>query len=252
MRYTRILVLRIGLGLCLFVLILSSPLAAQEAPKQKPKLPQYMGAPALVSPEIHADNKVTFRLSAPKANEVTISGEWMEGFGASEKMAKDDEGVWSITVGPLKPEFYGYSFSVDGVKVLDPSNANHKRDGRRVDCILLVPGKESALYEVKSVPHGTLAKVWYESPTLHLARRMYVYTPPGYENGSDKYPVFYLLHGGGGDEDAWSTLGRTCQILDNLISKRQCLSGRNPWRDSCASRVFQFKPGGTGKIFRLV
>jgi enterochelin esterase family protein len=177
----------------------------------------------LVSPEIHADNKVTFRLSAPKAEEVTISGEWMEGFGASEKMVRDSEGVWSITVGPLAPEFYGYSFNVDGVKALDPGNSNHKRDGRRVDCILLVPGKESELYEVKDVPHGTLAKIWYESPTLSLTRRMYVYTPPGYESGSGKYPVFYLLHGGGGDEDAWSTLGRTSQILDNLIAQGKAL-----------------------------
>jgi enterochelin esterase-like enzyme len=166
---------------------------------------------------------VTFRLSAPQANEVTVSGDWMEGFGASEAMVKNEEGVWSVTVGPLAPEFYGYSFNVDGVKALDPGNANHKRDGSRTDCILLVPGKESSLYEVKEVPHGTLAKVWYGSPTLQLTRRMYVYTPPGYESGSDRYPVFYLLHGGGGDEDAWSTLGRACQILDNLISAGRAL-----------------------------
>ncbi len=219
MAHNRILPLGIASLLCCLALIFSSTAIAQQAPKQKQAPPAFMGAPAAVSPEIHADNKVTFRLSAPKAGEVTLSGEWMEGFGASEIMSRDDEGVWSITVGPLTPEFYGYSFNVDGVKALDPGNANHKRDGRRVDCILLIPGKESALYEVQDVPHGTLAKVWYASPTLDITRRMYVYTPPGYESGSDRYPVFYLLHGGGGDEDAWSTLGRTGQILDNLIAQ---------------------------------
>jgi len=209
--------------LCILTMVLSLPALAQQAPKEKPAPPAFMRAPALVSPEIHPDNKVTFRLSAPKAGEVSVSGEWMEGFGASEKMNKDEEGIWSLTVGPLAPEFYGYTFNVDGVTVLDPANANHKRDGQRVNCILLVPGKESALYEVKDVPHGTLSKVWYKSPTLNLTRRMYVYTPPGYEGGTDKYPVFYLLHGGGGDEDAWSTLGRTPQILDNLIAEGKAL-----------------------------
>ncbi len=223
MANNRVLPLKIAFCLCSLALLFSSIALAQQAPKPKQMPPAFMQAPALVSPEMHTDNKVTFRLSAPKATEVTISGEWMEGFGASEKMVRDDEGVWSITVGPLAPEFYGYSFNVDGVKVLDPGNANHKRDGRRVDCRLLVRGKEYALYEVKDVPHGTLSKVWYESPTLNLTCRMYVYTPPGYENGRDRYPVFYLLHGGGGDEDAWSTLGRTSQILDNLISQGKAL-----------------------------
>jgi enterochelin esterase-like enzyme len=223
MTHKEVLPRGIVLCLCALTMTFASAAFAQQAPKQKQAPPAFMRTPAPVSPEIHADNKVTFRLSAPEANEVAVTGEWMEGFGAREKMVKDDEGVWSITVGPLAPEFYGYSFYVDGVKALDPGNANLKRDGQRVDCILLVPGRESELYEVKDVPHGTLAKVWYESPTLNLTRRMYVYTPPGYESGSGKYPVFYLLHGGGGDEDAWSTLGRTCQILDNLISQGKAL-----------------------------
>jgi hypothetical protein len=202
MGYNRVFSRGVAFCLCALALVFFSITFAQQAPKQKQMPAGFTRSPAPVSPEIHADNRVTFRLSAPKAGEVTLSGEWMEGFGTSERMDRNDEGVWSITVGPLAPEFYGYSFNVGGVKVLDPGNAMHKRDGQRVDCILLVPGKESTLYEVKDVPHGTLAKVWYESPTLDLTRRMYVYTPPGYESGSDKYPVFYLLHGGGGDEDA--------------------------------------------------
>jgi enterochelin esterase family protein len=119
----------------------------------------------------------------------------------------------------LPPEFYGYTFLVDGVNILDPSNPQIKRDGVRNASVLLVPGKESDLYTVKNIPHGTLSKVWYESPTLSLTRRMYIYTPPGYENSKSKYPVLYLLHGGGGDEDAWTTLGRAPVILDNLIAQ---------------------------------
>ena len=170
-----------------------------------------------VSPEIHPDNKVTFRISAPQASQVRVSGDWGTGF-TTEEMSKDGEGLWSVTVGPLKPEFYGYSFNVDGVQVLDPANPQIKRDGTRNASVLLIPGEESDLYIVKNVPHGILSKVWYDSPTLEMKRLMYVYTPAGYESSNDKYPVLYLLHGGGGDEDAWTTLGRAPQILDNLIA----------------------------------
>jgi enterochelin esterase-like enzyme len=186
--------------------------------KPNPRPSFFMG-PQVVSPQINSDNTVTFRLLAPKATEVMITGEWMPGFGRSEPMVKNDTGMWTITLGPLMPEFYGYSFTVNGVKVLDPSNPQVKRDGTRNDNVLLVPGKESELYQVKDVPHGMLSKVWYNSPVLGLSRRVYIYTPPGYESGKAKYPVLYLLHGAGGDEDAWTTLGRACQILDNLIAQ---------------------------------
>lgn len=173
----------------------------------------------VVSPEILEDNQVVFRLYAPESDSVTLSGEWMQGFGMRIPLIKNDTGLWSVTVGPLAPEFYGYSFNVDGITVLDPSNGQIKRDGVRNASVLLVPGKESELYAVNDVPHGKLAKVWYPSPTLNLTRRMYVYTPPGYEDSDESYPVLYLLHGAGGDEDAWTTLGRTPQILDNLIAQ---------------------------------
>jgi enterochelin esterase-like enzyme len=179
---------------------------------------QFQRGPRIVSPELHPDNTVTFRIRAPEAAEVRIRGEWMPGFGSSEALVPSDSGLWSVTLGPLEPEFYGYSFLVDSVPVLDPLNGLIKRDGVRNASVLLVPGEASDLYAVKDVPHGTLAKVWYPSPTLNMTRRMYVYTPPGYEDGRDSYPVFYLLHGGGGDEDAWTTLGRAPQILDNLIA----------------------------------
>jgi hypothetical protein len=204
-----------------FLLILAGVLAAQQppaAPAPAPgQAPRGMGAPqGPPSPEVLSDNRVTFRLPAPKAAEVLLNGDWPG--GTRQAMTKDESGTWSITVGPLTPEFWGYSYSVDGVTVLDPRNGNTKRDGTRIANILLIPGPASDLYGVKDVAHGTVSMVWYESPTVKLTRRMYVYTPPGYETGTAKYPVFYLLHGGGGDEDAWFTLGRTSQILDNLIA----------------------------------
>jgi enterochelin esterase-like enzyme len=171
------------------------------------------------SPEVLGDNRVTFRLSAPNAMEVVLNGDWPG--GSNVRMSKDDQGVWSVTTGPLDPELWGYTFSVDGVRTLDPGNPETKRDGVRYDNILLISGPESALYEVRDVPHGTVAAVWYESPTLKMVRRMYVYTPPGYENGHGRYPVFYLLHGGGGDEEAWCTLGRANWVLDNLIAREK-------------------------------
>ncbi|HDS07763.1 MAG TPA: hypothetical protein ENO05_09065 [Bacteroides sp.] len=173
------------------------------------------------SPELQPDRTVTFNLFAPEASGIVLNGGWME-WGERLPMVKNDTGLWSVTVGPLEPEIYTYAFYADGVKLLDPANTSIVRDGRRFESMLLVPGEGSSLYMVRDVPHGTLAKVWYESPTLEMHRRMYVYTPPGYEQGGEEYPVLYLLHGGGGDEDAWTTLGRTCQIMDNLIAENRC------------------------------
>jgi len=199
-----------GLVVALVLLFPAGELLAQEAPWLRSRV---------VSPEVNPDLSVTFRLFAPKAEEVTISGSWIQEWGASETMVRNDTGLWSLQTAPLEPEIYTYSFTVDGVRLLDPGNVQVMRDGRRHESMVLVSGEASRLYEVKDVPHGTLSKVWYDSPTLDLIRRMYVYTPPGYADGKDKYPVLYLLHGGGGDEDAWTTLGRACQIMDNLIAE---------------------------------
>ncbi len=174
----------------------------------------------VVSPEVHSDNKITFRVYAPNASTITLSGDWM-GQGKSEPLVKGDTGLWALTIGPLEPELYGYNFTVDGVYTLDASNALVKRDGVRNISFFMIKGKGSDLYEPKHGPKGILSKVWYESPTLGLTRRMYVYTPPGYENNKENYPVFYLLHGGGGDEDAWTELGLTPTIMDNLINSGQ-------------------------------
>jgi enterochelin esterase-like enzyme len=173
----------------------------------------------IVSPVIHENNSVLFRISAPDATKVTLSGNWMPASANQVELAKGDSGIWTIQTEVISPEIYTYSFQVNGVKTLDPSNSQVVRDGTRFESMMIVPGKESDVYTVKDVPHGQLLKVWYPSPTLGKNRRMYVYTPPGYENGDKKYPVFYLLHGSGGDEDAWTTLGRAPWILDNLIAE---------------------------------
>lgn len=194
----------------MLMLLMIASLNAQEAPWLRNRV---------VSPEIQKDNSVIFRLFAPEASRVTIGGNWMEGWGASEALVRNDTGLWTLTVGPLEPEIYTYTLSVDGIGLMDPGNIRVMRDGARYASMLLIPGTSSDLYQVQDVPHGTLAKVWYDSPSLELTRRMYVYTPPAYNSGTEKYPVLYLLHGGGGDEDAWSTLGRACQIMDNLIAQ---------------------------------
>lgn len=181
-----------------------------------PQLPPFLLPPSIVSPEIHSDNTITFRISAPKSGDVRLNGNW-EG-GKDVPLRMDEKGLWSVTVGPLKPEMYLYSFNVDSVKVLDPGNIRLIRDIFTVNNMFLVPGEETDLYFVKNVPHGTIAKIWYPSPTLNLTRRMVVYTPPGYESSTIQYPVLYLLHGAGGDESAWTTLGRAGQIMDNLIA----------------------------------
>jgi len=174
--------------------------------------------PRVVSPEVSTEKKVTFRLVAPKAQAVVLTGSW--DIGKAIPMNKDDQGIWSVTVGPLDEQLWWYSFNVDGVKVLDPGNGEVARDGARYDSWLMIPGPFSDSWEFKpDVPHGAVQSVWYPSPILkQKGRRMYVYTPPDYMTSNTRYPVLYLLHGGGGDEDQWINLGRTNVIMDNLIA----------------------------------
>lgn len=196
----------------------SSPVAGQQQPAQ-PTRGRFGGGPrgpAVVSPEVGADRKVTFRILATRATDVTLRGDWME--GAPERLTKGDDGLWSITVGPLRPDFYSYAFTVDGVKTLDPRNAMVKQGVSGVDNMFFVPGEEAKFQDNQPVPHGQVRQVWYKSNTLGAQRRMHVYTPPGYDAGNDKYPVLYLLHGGGDEDSGWSTIGRAGFILDNLIA----------------------------------
>lgn len=173
-------------------------------------------APAATSPQINEDNSVTFRLHAPKAVRVQVSGD----FAYPAADLTENNGVWEYTTEPLASELYSYSFIVDGLRILDPNNVYINRDVATVTNIFIIGDGQGDYYKVNDVPHGSVTKMWYDSPTLGLNRRMTVYTPAGYEqNKKQKYPVFYLLHGAGGDEDAWMCLGRTAQILDNLIAR---------------------------------
>lgn len=175
--------------------------------------------PATVSPEILPGNKVAFRLNAPDAGEVFLSGDWMSNQAAGENMIRDASGTWTLTTPQLKEDFYTYVFIVNGIRTLDPNNPQVVRDGSRYANYVIIPGSRSDLYKINDVPHGTLSKVWYNSPSLALKRRMYVYTPPDYEGSNNRYPVLYLFHGMGGDEDAWAAMGRAVELMDNLIAQ---------------------------------
>ena len=176
------------------------------------------GRKQIVSPEVK-DETVTFRLMAPYATTVSMYGSWMPGYGDRIDLKRGEDYVWEVTIPAPTPEIYTYNFFVDGVSVSDPSNVLMQRDGTRYLSMLLVDGERSENYK-EANQRGSVSHVWYDSELLGINRRMTVYTPYGYEtNKKTKYPVLYLLHGGGGDEEAWTSMGRTAQILDNLIEK---------------------------------
>jgi enterochelin esterase-like enzyme len=181
----------------------------------------FSGAQGIISPQVNQDNTVTFRLEAPKASEVFIQGDWMPAEGwvpGKVALTKDEKGIWTYTSAALKSDLFMYNFIVDGVKMLDPNNVYQVRDIANLFSIFITNGEQSSAYKVQDVAHGTVSRTWYDSPGLKATRRLTVYTPPGYEQKKDAYPVLYLLHGVGGDEEAWISLGRTAQILDNLIA----------------------------------
>ncbi len=175
--------------------------------------------PPVVSPEVSADRRVTFRVHAPKAETVQLasSGDIPGiGFGQSRALEKGTNGVWAVTVGPLPAGAYRYGFGLDGVTVLDPRNPKTSESNDNAWSLVQVPGAE--WMDTREVPHGAVAEVTYWSTTLKRHRRMHVYTPPGYEAGDLRYPVFYLLHGAFDSDDSWSSVGRAGFILDNLIA----------------------------------
>ena len=182
------------------------------------------GQQNMISPEIHENNTVTFRLRAPKAVKVEVTGDFLpvekNGETGKTPLTENKDGIWEFTTNePLVSELYSYSFIVDGLKTQDPSNVYMIRDVASVTNVFIVGGEKGKLYSVNNVAHGSVTRCWYNSPTLNMKRRLTIYTPAGYETGNKKYPVLYLLHGMGGDEEAWIALGRTAQILDNLIAQ---------------------------------
>jgi hypothetical protein len=183
----------------------------------------------IVSPVINSDHTVTFKVHAPKASRVILTGDFLPkhkiltSLGEMESsvdMIENRDGVWEYTTAPLESELYTYQLIANGQQIYDPSNVYQLRDIATYSNYFIVGDGKADVYKVQEVPHGTIAKVWYPSNHLDLKmRRMTVYTPAGYEDGKGKYPVLYLLHGAGGDENAWTELGRAAQILDNLIAQ---------------------------------
>ena len=181
------------------------------------------------SPQVNPDGTVTFRFQDRKAVQVQVTGDFLpsQTVGRQEvqgvvDMVEGPGGVWEYTTGKLAPEFYGYKFIVDGVTIPDPANLVVCRDGSVLTTKFLIPGGRADLYAIHDVPHGTVSHIWYPSPVAGFDRRMTVYTPAGYEaNTKTRYPVVYILHGIGGDEDSWLTHGRAAQILDNMIASGQ-------------------------------
>lgn len=188
------------------------------------------GAASIVSPEVKADHTVTFRIQAPAADSVQITGDFLPpvkmktqwglmDVPGTANLTKDEKGLWTFTTQPLASDLYSYTVIVDGFKTTDPGNVYIIRDVASVFNVFIVGGGKGDLYQVSKVPHGSVTRRWYDSPGNGMQRRLTVYTPAGYETSREKYPVLYLLHGMGGDEEAWIALGRTSQILDNLIAQ---------------------------------
>lgn len=175
--------------------------------------------PQVVSPEVANDGKVTFRILAPKAEAVRLSAGDIPNSSRGAEMTRGTNGVWEVALGPIEPGTYRYNFNVDGVSVIDPRNPATSESNNNTWSLVHVPGSEYA--DTKDVPHGSVSSVTYHSKTLGRFRRMHVYTPPGYESGKGKYPVFYLLHGAGDCDDSWTSVGRAGFILDNLIAAKK-------------------------------
>ena len=201
-------------------LAMSRTVAAAAAPPATAPPPAPPGSPqrpsVVVSPEVQPDRRVTFRLLAPRAETVRLSGSDIPGNGAGAAMTRGENGTWEVTLGPLDGGAYRYNFNVDGVPVVDPRNPSTSESNNNVWSLVYVPGSD--LMDTKNVPHGAVASVTYYSTALSRFRRMHVYTPTGYENGKGRYPVFYLLHGAGDSDHSWTSVGRAGFILDNLIA----------------------------------
>ena len=178
---------------------------------------QGVQAPVFTSPEILSDRRIALRLYAPEATTVTLRGGDIPATArADAQFVKGANGVWEMTTGPVPPGAYRYVFVVNGVGVIDPRNTAISESNTTTWSVATVPGSD--VMDTKNVPHGAVDSVYYQSSALGRTRRMHVYTPPGYESGKDRYPVFYLLHGAGDCDDSWTSVGRANFILDNLIA----------------------------------
>ncbi|GAA4467005.1 esterase family protein [Nibrella saemangeumensis] len=198
----------------LLLTLLMLPVWANAQPNFRSNTPN----DTLVSPKLLPENRVQLRIYAPKASDVTVSGDFPSGF-PNQKLTKEPTGVWSLVLGPLSPNVYTYDFTVDGVKTFDPKNPKFKESQNGISNIFELAGKDTDYLAVKNVPHGRVESVWYPSSSLGITRRMHVYTPPGYATLKEKLPVLYLLHGGGDNDASWTTVGKANFILDNLLAE---------------------------------
>ena len=206
-------------------------------------------APRTISPEVHEDRTVTFRLNAPEAPNAVLSASWA---GGETPMEKGEDGVWSATVGPVEPGIYGYTYEVAGVRMIDPHNPEIKLWMGGHSSLVTIPAEGPAFYELTVVDHGDVHMHYYESSVVDAERRFLVYTPPGYAESDQTYPTLYLLHGSGDDERAWVDVGRANLILDNLIAAGEMepmvvvmTNGHPvPWGDRSDAR------GANTKLFR--
>ena len=173
----------------------------------------------IISPEVHSDGRVIFRLNAPNAKSAGVNVQFAQGV---QPMTKSKSGVWSITLGPAEPEIYTYNFIVDGLQIVDPANSWLKVWLGMAQNLVEIPGKEPMFFQQQQVPHGTVHIHKYPSKTLGITRSLYIYTPPGYETSENvRYPVLYLFHGLGDTEDAWTGIGRANFIVDNLLAEKK-------------------------------
>jgi len=169
------------------------------------------------SPQVQPDGTTTFHLVMPNATSVKLE---LEGPAHPFPMTKDAKGVWSVTVPDLAPEYYSYSFNVDGTEVLDPHNVTIKTSFFSNQNVFLVPGHPSMPWEPENVPHGVVHHHFYHSEIVGIDSQYYVYTPPGFDPKSNqKYPVLYLLHGYSDKPSAWTRMGKANVMLDNLIAQ---------------------------------
>ena len=194
-------------SLIIFTASLSSP--AQQPPKM------------VISPEVAADGRVTFRFRNPDAKDVKV---YIEGQSKPLDMQKDADGVWTVTTQPMEPDFYGYSFIADGMSLFDPMNPVRKPNYLYTSSEVHVPGPSTLPWEMNDVPHGVIHHHFYKSQIVGDQRDYYVYTPPDYDPQSQmKYPVLYLLHGYSDDASGWTAVGRANVILDNLIAEGKAM-----------------------------
>jgi len=210
--------LSLGLFLSAAGVALAAEAPTSSTPSTNAAAPIRRGQNAPVSsPEVQADRRVTFRLRAPKASEIIVNGQWANG---RAPLTKDSNGVWSVTVGPIEPGVYEYSFTVDGLTMIDPGNPAIKPMREPRTSILHLPGQPPLLQDFQDVPHGVVSQHTYRSKSLGRLRELAVYTPPGYaQSGDTRFPTLYLQHGSGDNQATWVAHGKAHWILDNLVAQ---------------------------------